>query len=361
MEYHKIERINASLDFHHVKNLSVNRRTFLKMATLLGLGIVSANTIPNIAGAVRFNQDLYKLSDTRLAMGTFVSMTIYHSSKHAAEEAMALAYDEIDRLTNLMNRFDEKTAIGQLNNEGVLKNISPDIIPVIHAAFRYYHLTDGAFDISVKPLMDLYEKRLLGNKKTYPTQKEIKETLNLIGLDKVELTGTTLRFKRPGMGITLDGIAKGYIVDRASELLCSLNIDNHLINAGGDVRATGTKQDKQPWKVAIQDPRKQKDYRDIIHLTNSSIATSGNYENFFDKEKMFHHIIDPRTGFSPQLCSSVSVIAHSAMDADALSTSVFVMTPDKGTCFINSLTDCESLIITRGDKEIRSSGWKSEL
>ena len=165
-------------------------------------------------------------------------------------------------------------------------------------------------------------------------------------------------FGKPGMGITLDGIAKGYIVDRASTILSERGIKNHLINAGGDIRTRGEKADKKPWTVAIQDPKKERNYPDTIQMRDGAVATSGNYEIFFDKEKMFHHIVNPRTGLSPELNTSVSVLAHTAMDADALSTSVFVMAPQRGIQFINNMPQCECFIVADKGNILKSKGWK---
>ncbi len=338
----------------------IDRRSFLKISGLMGLGLASAGIIPvSRAETVRFNNRLYKVSRTRLAMGTFVSMTLIHDSRDKAEEAMGMAFEEIDRLTGLMNRFDDGTAVGQLNREGLLKGIPPEVAEVVDRALTYYRLSHGTFDISVKPVVDLFRVKLARGKNTVPTDTELKEVLGRIGSDKIELNGRVIRFKTPGMGITLDGIAKGYIVDKASRILVDHNIENHLINAGGDIKARGVRKDKRPWTVAIQDPQKKRAYPDIIHLTDGAVATSGDYEVYFDREKMFHHIVDPRTGLSPYMSTSVSVIAPTTMEADALSTSVFVMKPSRGTRFINSLPQCESLVITRGNSKIKSSGWKS--
>jgi thiamine biosynthesis lipoprotein len=325
----------------------------------MGIGLASAGIMPARAETVRFNKGLYKVSRTRLAMGTFVSMTLIHDSRDKAEEAMGLAFEEIDRLTGLMNRFDDGTAVGQLNREGLLKGIPPEVAEVVDHALAYYRLSHGTFDISVKPVVDLFRVKLARGKNTVPTDTELKEVLDRVGSDKIELNGRVIRFKTTGMGITLDGIAKGYIVDKASRILVDHKIENHLINAGGDIKTRGVRKDKRPWTVAIQDPQKKRAYPDIIHLTDGAVATSGDYEVYFDREKMFHHIVDPRTGLSPYMSTSVSVIAPTTMEADALSTSVFVMKPSLGTRFINSLPQCESLVITRGNSKVKSSGWKS--
>ncbi|MFH1243631.1 MAG: FAD:protein FMN transferase [Pseudomonadota bacterium] len=338
---------------------SMNRRAFLRLSGLLGLGLATGGIIPSAAEAVRFNRKLYKVSKTRLAMGTFVSMTLIHPSQDEAEEAMGLAFEEIDRLTRAMSRFDETTAVAQLNREGVLVDVPPEVVHVVATGLDYYRISGRCFDISVKPVVDLFREKFASGKDIRPAETELNKVLGLVGSDMIELNGRTLRFKKPGMGITLDGIAKGYIVDKASEVLVSRNIKNHLINAGGDIRARGLRQDRKPWVIAIQDPKKEKRYPDIINMSDGAIATSGNYEVYFDREKMFHHIVNPSTGRSPEASTSVSVIADNTMAADALSTSVFVMDPAQGTIFINSLPGCECLVIARDGKKFKSAGWKS--
>ena len=340
-------------------NGALDRRSFLKLSGLLGLGLVSASIVPVAAETVKFDHKAYKVSKTRLAMGTVVTMTLIHQSRDQAEEAMGQAFREIDRLTLYMNRFDDTTAVSQLNNEGYLKDAPAEVIEIVDSAMDYHRLTHRTFDISVKPVVDLFKEKFAQGKNRLPAEKELKQTLDLVGSDKIEVKGRTIRFKRPDMGITLDGIAKGYIVDRASKILVRHKINNHLINAGGDIKAMGARSDKKAWTVAIQDPMKKKQYPDVICLTDAAVATSGNYEVYFDGEKMFHHIVDPRTGMSPIMNTSVSIIAPTAMDADALSTSAFIMKPAYATRFVDSVTDCECLIITRGGKAIKSSGWRS--
>ena len=330
----------------------------MKMSGLLGLGFASAGLIPATAEAVKFNRNAYKVSRTELTMGTFVTMTLIHSSKDKAEEAMGRAFKEIDRLMRSMNRFDETTAVAELNSQGFLKDVPPEVVRVVGRALHFHRLSGGAFDISVKPVVDLFKEKFGGVQKKFPGKIELKRALDLVGSDKIELKGRTIKFKKPGMGITLDGIAKGYIVDKASKILSDYQIKNHLINAGGDIRAAGVK-DGKPWTVAIQDPRKKKKYPDIIHITAGAVATSGDYEIYFDHERMVHHIIDPKTGLSPHLSTSVSVLADTAMDADALSTSVFVMNPEKGIRFVNSMPACECLVIDKKDNKLKSAGWKS--
>ena len=337
----------------------LDRRAFLRLSGLLGLGLASASILPAKAEAVRFNKKLQKISSTRLAMGTFVSMTLVHPSRDQAEEAMGQAYGEIERLNRIMSRFDETTAVAELNKEGFLKEVPPEVAEVVDRALEYYRISRGKFDITVKPVVDLFWKSFSAGKKSAPSERALREALQLVGAHKIDLEGRTIRFEKPGMGITLDGIAKGYIVDRASRVLTAHEIENHLINAGGDIRTVGLRQDRKPWTVAVQDPEKKGSYPDTIHMTDGAVATSGNYEVYFDREKMFHHIVDPRTGHSPELSTSVSVLAESAMEADALSTAVFVADPTGGLGLIESRSNCECLIIDQHGKIHKSSGWKS--
>ena len=337
----------------------MNRRSFLKLSGMLGAGLASASFIPATAEAVKFNRELHKVSKTKLAMGTFVSMTLFHPSRDKAQEAMGQAFKEIDRLTRLMSRFDDATAVGSLNSEGILKDVPPELAQVILRALDYYRLSSGTFDISIKPIVDLFKKNFVNGNNRPPSENKLRKALGLVGADKIEMQGRMIRFRRPGMGITLDGIAKGYIVDRASKVLSKHEVRDHLINAGGDIRTMGTPGKKKQWTVAIQDPHKKRRYPDIIQISKGAIATSGNYEVYFDREKMFHHIVDPRTGLSPELSTSVSVIAQTAMDADAMSTASFVMEPMQATSFIESLPKCECLVIAKGGKKFRSSGWNT--
>ncbi|MCP4681829.1 MAG: FAD:protein FMN transferase [Desulfobacterales bacterium] len=338
---------------------NINRRAFLRLSGFVGLGMAGAGIIPGVAEAVKFKRNLYKVSETKLAMGTFVSMTLIHPSRDEAQEAMGRAFEEIERLIGLMSRFDDSSAVAQLNKEGLQKDLPPEVINVVSTALDYYRISQGTFDISVKPVVDLFRTDSGKENMIFPRGNDLSQALKLVGSDKIQVSGRTIGFKVPGMGITLDGIAKGYIVDCASKVLTSLHVKNHLINAGGDIRAMGSKRDKKPWTVAIEDPCKRKQYPDIIHVTDGAVATSGNYEVYFDKEKMLHHIMDPKTGLSTRSSDSVSVSANTAMDADALSTTVSVMDPVAGIRFINSIPECECLVMADKAKVFKSKGWKS--
>jgi FAD:protein FMN transferase len=335
----------------------LKRRSFLKLSGLLGLGAASAALLPaEKAEAFLFGKKEFKVTKTRLAMGTFVAMTAIHPSRDEAEEAIGLAFAEIDRLSAMLSHYQERSAIGTFNASGSLTEVPFEVQELVARSFYYNRQTGGAFDITVKPLVDLYKESFA--RAAQPTEAEIDRTLKLVGSENLHFQHGGLRFAASGMGITLDGIAKGYIVDRASEVLLQGGVANHLINAGGDIRTSGTAARGQAWTVAVQDPGKNREYPDIITMQDGAIATSGNYEIYYDQEKLFHHIVNGRTGGCPQLASSVTVVAPTVMDADALATSVFVMEPQAGIRFINNQQDCECFVIGRDGEVSRSLGWQ---
>ena len=172
---------------------AMNRRAFLRLSGMLGLGLASTTLLPVPTEAVRFNKTLYKASTTRMTMGTFVTMTLVHPSRDQAEEAMNLAFEEIQRLTRIMNRFDESTAVAQLNKEGRLRDVPPEVAEVIGRSLGYYRTSHGNFDITVKPVVDLFWKRYHEGKKPAPSEKTLREALGLVGSDKIRLEGRTIR------------------------------------------------------------------------------------------------------------------------------------------------------------------------
>lgn len=337
---------------------TMRRRSFLKLSGLLGLGVATASMLPvEQAEAVLFGRKEYKVSRTRLAMGTYVSITAIHPSRDEAENAIGLAFEEIDRLSAVLSRYDSSSPVSALNANGKLTGAPREVVEMVARSIYYNRQTNGAFDITVKPLVDLYKDSFKDGSK--PSDAEVEAVLQRVGAEHLRLQGDTIRFTKDQMAITLDGIAKGYIVDRASELLAAKGIANHLINGGGDIRTSGAAAKGKPWTVAIQDPAKQKQYPDVIQMTSGAIATSGNYEVFYDKEKVFHHIVDGRTGLSPEIAASVTVKADTVMDADAMSTSVFVMQPTAGINFINGQPGCECLVVGNNGLVARSKGWQA--
>ncbi|MDH3215135.1 MAG: FAD:protein FMN transferase [Candidatus Krumholzibacteria bacterium] len=332
-----------------------DRRSFLKACGVMGLGAAGGAVVQALFEVVKIDRGLVRVARTHLAMGTFITITAVNESRDRAQEAIGRAYEEIDRLIAILSRHDSTTAVSVLNDRGLLLDPPAELLEVVRRSLDFHRLSRGAFDVTIKPLVDLLETVRGGA--AAPSREKIQATLESVGSQMIEVDGGRLRFARPAMGITLDGIAKGYIVDRASATLAAHGIDNHLINAGGDIRARGCRSQTRAWSVAVQDPHKRGDYPDVIRLRNGAVATSGSYEVFFDRERVYHHIIDPRTGSSPGHSVSVSVVAESAMGADALSTAVFVMGPQQGVGLIDHLRHSECLLLRENGERFASEGW----
>jgi thiamine biosynthesis lipoprotein len=177
-------------------------------------------------------------------------------------------------------------------------------------------------------------------------QSRVSEALKLTGPDKIAIGDNEIYFTEPGVEITLGGIAKGYAVDEALAVIKQMGIKHALINAGGDMSALGSKPNGEPWLVALVNPDDTTQSLANFNIIGEAVATSGNYERYFNPDKSAHHILNPKTGFSAQDCISATVIAPTATQADALATSVFVMGPEAGVELVDSLSNVECLIVS---------------
>jgi len=305
-------------------------------------------------------------------MGTLASVTAIHPSRDLLEAALGQAFEEMDRVVALLNRYEPTSAVAVLNAEGRIQGPPPELFRVMGEALVQNRTSRGAFDPTVQPLVDRLrgEGRLGPGDGPAPTgigpsapppvsPKEIRRLLDLVDASAVTLGPRTIRFEKEGMGVTLDGIATGYVVDRMAEVLLERGVTDFLVDAGGDIRSAGSRDDGQAWRVAVQDPGKKGAFPDVIPLSGMAVATSGSYEVYFDPDRTQHHIVDSRHGGSPQVSQSVSVMAPTAMVADALATSVFLMDPDRGVAYIDAFPSCACLIVDRAGRRVRSARWRS--
>jgi thiamine biosynthesis lipoprotein len=278
-------------------------------------------------------------------MGTIVEI----SSTPPDREAVLAAFEAIDQVDRLMSIYKSTSEVSILNSQGKA-SISPQTREVIEAAIRFSQITNGAFDITVKPLVDLWKEAAAQNQ--IPSQQDIAELLQLIG-GRILLKEGVARFVEEGMGIDLGGIAKGYAVDRAIGVLIERGISRALVNAGGDLYALGR------WTVGIQHPQEEAKIYGRLTAKDEAVATSGSYWLYsIIQGRKFSHIIDPRTGIPVQDTPiSVTIIAADATTADALATGVFVLGPKEGIKLINKLHGVEGMIISQGMKVVTSRGF----
>lgn len=330
-----------------------------ELSRLLALGFESSPDAAVATEAVRIDRRTVRVRAGRPAMGTLVTITALARSRERAEEAIGRAFDEMDRLIGILSRFEGDSALSLLNDSGRIASPPPDLLRVLDRALRYHRTTRGVFDISVWPVLELFQARLGGPAPAPPSEAEVAEALARVGLEGVSVSRREVRFGRDGTAVTVDGIAKGYIVDRMAWMLERRRVRRYLIDAGGDIRASGSKEGDRPWSIGVRDPRRAEALPDRIELARGAVATSGSYERYFDPERRYHHIVEPGVGRSPVESESVTVIAPDAMAADALATTLFIMPPAAALAFVQTQPGCECLIIDRGGRMRRSPGWRS--
>jgi thiamine biosynthesis lipoprotein len=295
----------------------------------------------------------FRVEQTRTLMGTDVEIIAFHEDENTGRVAVRRAFNTIQDVEGIMSGFVDNSQVFRLNTAGMVKRPHEYFTEVINKSMYYSELSGGAFDITVQPVLELY--RATANLNRTPTEEELSEALSKV--DYRKLTEENGSFYLPiNMSITLGGIAKGYAVDKAIEALQVRGIERALVNAGGDMRAIGVKELEQPWTIALKNPRNASEFITVIRLEDMAVATSGDYERYYFN-KSYHHIIDPKTGRSATGLISVTVVAPTATEADALSTTVFVMGKDKGLELVESIQGVEALIITSEKEIVRSSGF----
>jgi len=300
-------------------------------------------------------------------MGTFYTVKLISSKK----QSIALWQKKIDTRLQQVNAglsmYDPHSDISRFNqvDAGQPFRLSRDFGQVMAVAETVFTLSNGAWDGTVKPLVDLWGFGTKQPSNTLPDPVAIADALSCTGFQHLILENNHLLKKKPGITLDLGSIAKGYGVDAIARLLALSGIDNFLVEIGGELFGSGVNRHKKPWSVGITDPAgiaSDSGLYKVITLDNQAIATSGNYRNFFDiAGKTYSHIIDPKTGYPvDNQVMSASVIAENCAFADALATALMVMDPADGLALVNRLENVACLIIQKtesGFKEMSSQNF----
>jgi len=260
------------------------------------------------------------------ALGAESTILLAHPDRAAAEQALIACCAEIARLERVFSLYRRDSALSQLNRQGRLEAPPLELVELLAFSARVSDLTGGAFDVTVQPLWELYAAHFAnpGAVSAGPSDAALSATLALVDWRAVELHPSLISFRRPGMAVTLNGVAQGYITDRVADLLCAHGFDNVLLELG-EIRAMGLHPDSDPWRVGIADPNQPSAVMQILPLLNAALATSGGYGTWFDRGRRHHHLFDPATGRSAAHHAAVSVTAARATVADALSTALTIL------------------------------------
>lgn len=275
------------------------------------------------------NETQYKVSVTKYLMGTTVETTAESPDVNNCKKALLSAYEEMQRVENLLSCQKDSSEISSINNAAGIKpvKVSFETLAILERAIDYSKKYNGIFDVTIGPLSNLWGFN--GDKEIIlPSKKKVEKLKKLVKYDDVVINekDTTVFLKHKNMSIDLGGIAKGYAIDRGSSVLKNLGLKDFILNAGGDIYVSGKKDNETLWKVGIKHPRQSNDLIAEFDLQDFAVATSGDYERFkIINGKRYHHILDPRTGYPGTLSESSTILAPTAEEADATATHVFLL------------------------------------
>ncbi|MBM9512818.1 FAD:protein FMN transferase [Desulfogranum marinum] len=326
-----------------------NRRRFLQIVAVAGagaglyqFGIRPTRAIPHI------------VRESRKMMGTQINLIVCGPDQDACLQGVEATLHKMGEVEQLLSRHLKESELSRLNRYGVVNNPSHALQSILSLARDVSMATDGAFDITVLPLLDLYATDAL------PTEEQLNTARGLVDFQAIEWTGDRAAFRQSGMSITVDGIGKGYIVDQGVAVLQELGFHNVYVEAGGDLMVSGAKPQGKPWRIGVRNPRPQNVEEMMVMEVSrpTAIATSGDYMQWFTEDMRHHHIIDPRTGMSPPELASATVTAPSVAMADGLATAAMVQGPEKALATLETMEHCEGLLIDKDLRQYRTSGFE---
>ena len=335
------------------KDKDLTRRKFLKWTAggILGAGALTLGLKPWKSPTAKG----VTVGQKRPAMGTFVEITARGEDETALNRLIDKAFSRIDKVDRTMSVFKDESRVYRLNVPGKRKaNLTPEMAEVLTEGQRISDLTGGSFDMTAGPLLDLWG--FYDDKLNVPTKEELDRTLGLVDYRGLQLDAArgVLTLPDPNAALDLGGVAKGYGVDQAVEVLKDGGATAGLVNAGGDIRGFGSPEADRAWKVGLQHPLTDDGLLGALNLILPAVTTSGNYESFFTyRGDKLAHIIDPRDGRPVKDTLSVTVLTEKAVTADGLSTGLFSQTAESARRTVTELDDTELIYIGKKDGRVQ--------
>ena len=304
--------------------------------------------------------NLPKAEKELFSMDTYITLTAYGSNAQAAVDLSATRIEEINNLLSTGLTSSEVYLINK-NNGGVL---TKDASFLLNKSLELYDITEGLFDISIYPIMELWG--FTDKNFHVPSNENISDLLHLVNSNNILYDNETseIFFEEPGMKIDFGAIAKGYTSSEIMRIFKEQGIEYGIVNLGGNVQSIGPKPDGSNWKIGIQNPDKTKDFLGVLETSDTAVISSGDYERFFIEDNVrYHHIIDPRTGTPARSgLHSVTIVCDDGTLADGLSTSLFIMGKEKATEFWRKHSDEFDMILFTEDEELFiSEGLKTSF
>lgn len=281
------------------------------------------------------------------AMGAQASLVIHHPDRAKAQKLVEATVAEVRRLERIFSLYHDDSDLTLLNRQRFLTSPPKELVEILRQSSDTCALTGGAFDPTVQPLWDAYRRHFSspGASEAGPSAKVVRECLARVGLDRVACSSDRIELPVLGSAITLNGIAQGYITDKVVDLLKAGGIEHSIVDMG-ESRAIGPAWDDRPWRVGISDPLDMARILKVLEVEDRAVATSSPFGFRFDAQGQFSHIIDPRSGATPQRHASVTVVASQAALADALSTAFNLMDVREIVAVLEGLTGVEAHILS---------------
>ena len=297
------------------------------------------------------------VTHTRTLMGTTVSLTVLGDDPAEGNAAAQATLARMSELEALLTRYNAASEVGRLNATGHVEQASDALLEVLELADRIADLGDGAFDVTIQPLLDVY-RDTLSQSNALPTDADVESAMTRVDRRQIRIDGRAVTMA-DGMALTLDGIGKGYIVDRGVDVLRERGFPNVFVEAGGDLMAAGEKRRGVPWQVGIRAPRSGMRLVARLDAKERAVATSGDYMQPFTPDFAQHHILDPRSGRSAPGLASSTVVAPDAATADGLATLTMVLGAARGRELLEALPDCEGCFVGKDLTVTRTTGFKT--
>lgn len=298
--------------------------------------------------------------NTAFAMDTVISADIRGLSRGKTKKLLKESFALCDKYERELSRTVPGNPVNRLNN-GETVAVSAETLALLEKGVEYSRLSGGAFDITIMPLVALWDVRITQTQA--PPEAEIRRAREMVCYGNIVMDGGEVSL-RGGAKIDLGGIAKGYIGDRMKEYLISQGCESAIINLGGNVVTIGARDDGKPWAIGVQKPfANQGETAAILRVKDKSVVTSGRYERYFmTGGTVYHHILDPKTGRPAENeLDSVTIVHDLSADADALSTACFVLGPEAGMELLNSLPGAEGLFILRSGEIVTTPGMEAYM
>ncbi len=290
---------------------------------------------------------------SRVLMGTWVQLTLVDRDREAAEAAAEATLTRMAELERVLSRHRADSELSRLQRLGRIEHADPALLDVLRLAERISRLGDGAFDVTVQPVLDLYR----GHPGRAPDPAALERAVARVDHRAVRIEADAVSLARPDVRLTLDGIGKGWVVDRGIDVLRERGFGDVFVDAGGDCVAAGGRGAGRPWRVGIRRPRPGLALQARFEARDVAVATSGDYMQPFSRDYAQHHILDPRTGRSSPELASATVSAPDAASADALATLVMVLGARRGRALLEDLPGCEGYLVAKDLAVTRTSGF----